>query len=216
VPLHGPPAAKRVSLATDPDGPRLAPGVAAALRQAADALTDAGYIVEERDAPELTRAMELYVQLMSAYGRVQEAQPPVEALASTSFVRFWATFHPHWTQAAGRPAFDPMMERARITQTWSAWMAETPLVLAPICPTPAFPVESDLDPDWSAGWPAALRMIVPVNLLGLPAVAVPILEFEGLPQAVQIIGPRFREDLCLDAATAIESRTPPLTPISAR
>lgn len=36
---------------------------------------------------------------------------------------------------------------------------------------------------------------------------------DGLPQAVQVIGPRYREDPCLDAAAAIEERCGPLTPI---
>jgi amidase len=35
----------------------------------------------------------------------------------------------------------------------------------------------------------------------------------GLPQGVQIIGPRYREDLCLYAAQAIEDRFGILTPI---
>jgi amidase len=38
----------------------------------------------------------------------------------------------------------------------------------------------------------------------------------GLPQAVQIIGPRFREDMCLAAAAAIEAGTGRLTPIDPR
>jgi hypothetical protein len=33
---------------------------------------------------------------------------------------------------------------------------------------------------------------------------------------VQIIGPRFREDLVLDAAEVIEARCPPMTPIDPR
>jgi amidase len=33
---------------------------------------------------------------------------------------------------------------------------------------------------------------------------------------VQIIGPRFREDLCLDAAAVVEAGTGPLTPIDPR
>jgi amidase len=56
-------------------------------------------------------------------------------------------------------------------------------------------------------------MAVAANLLGLPAVAVPVGESGGLPQVVQVIGPRFREDLCLAAAAAIEARVPRLTPI---
>ncbi|MFG6198853.1 amidase family protein [Nonomuraea sp. JJY05] len=89
-------------------------------------------------------------------------------------------------------------------------------VLAPICTGPAFAVGSELDDGRLARWPASLRMAWTVNILGLPAVAVPTGLAEGLPQGVQIIGPRFREDLCLDAADAIEARTPPLTPIAPR
>jgi len=109
-----------------------------------------------------------------------------------------------------------MLERDTIARTWSDWMKETPLVLAPICPRPAFPVGADLDPAWLAEWPAALRTITVVNLLGLPAVAVPIMESGGLPHGVQIIGPRFREDLCLDAAAAIEAGARRLTPLDPR
>jgi Asp-tRNA(Asn)/Glu-tRNA(Gln) amidotransferase A subunit family amidase len=35
-------------------------------------------------------------------------------------------------------------------------------------------------------------------------------------EAVQVIGPRYREDLCLDAATALEERVGVITPIDPR
>ena len=35
----------------------------------------------------------------------------------------------------------------------------------------------------------------------------------GLPQGVQVIGPKFREDLCLEAAEAIEARLGVISPI---
>lgn len=56
-------------------------------------------------------------------------------------------------------------------------------------------------------------MALAVNALGLPAVAVPVGLAHGLPQVVQLIGARYREDLCLDAAEAIEQRLGILTPI---
>jgi amidase len=55
-----------------------------------------------------------------------------------------------------------------------------------------------------------------VNALGLRAVALPVGMADGLPLAVQIIGPRYREDLCLAAAAAIEERLGVLTPIDPR
>ena len=57
-----------------------------------------------------------------------------------------------------------------------------------------------------------MRMVLAVSALGLPAVVLPVGIAGGLPQAVQLIGPRYREDLCLDAA-AIEDRLGILTPI---
>ena len=42
----------------------------------------------------------------------------------------------------------------------------------------------------------SFRLTGLVNLLGLPAAAVPVGVARGLPQGVQIIGDRYREDLC--------------------
>jgi amidase len=218
APLVGPPLATpiRVALARDPDGPVLAPELEAALQRAAEQLRDAGYSIGERRAPALLRASEIYTQIMYRWSRVQEVLPPVEGVASPEFARFWERFNPEWERARGKEAFDPMMERTTIARAWAEFMQETPLVLAPIASRPAFRVGEDLEPAWCAEWPARLRLIVVANLLGLPAVAVPTGEAGGLPQAVQIIGPRFREDLCLDAAEAIEARSPALTPVDPR
>jgi amidase len=61
-----------------------------------------------------------------------------------------------------------------------------------------------------------MQMTTAVNALGLPAVALPVGIQVGLPQAVQVIGPRYREDLCLDAGQAIEDRLDIITPIDPR
>jgi amidase len=83
-----------------------------------------------------------------------------------------------------------------------------------VCTDPAFEVGRDLE---GRGAVEALlrvmRLVVTVNLLGLPSVAVPTGVIGGLPQGVQLIGARFREDLCLDAAEAIENALGSVTPI---
>ena len=40
--------------------------------------------------------------------------------------------------------------------------------------------------------------------MGLPSAAVPMGLNEGVPYGLQIVGQRFREDMCLDAAEVIE------------
>jgi amidase len=215
APVNGPPLAApiRVAVTEDPAGLGVHLDVAAAVRRAAAALEDAGYAVEEREPPALERANEIYTQIMMRFGRTTEELPSTAGLVSRNFERFWEAWNPIWAASCGKPAYDPMSERGVIAYVWGVLMEETPLVLAPIATVPAFPLDAEYDREWLAGWPAALRMVVAVNLLGLPSVAVPVGEANGLPQAVQIIGPRFREDLCLDAAESIEARLGTITPI---
>ena len=52
--------------------------------------------------------------------------------------------------------------------------------------------------------------------MGLPAACVPTGVIDGLPVGAQIMSRRFREDLCLDAAEAIEMDLGIITPIDPR
>lgn len=51
------------------------------------------------------------------------------------------------------------------------------------------------------------------NLLGLPAVALPMGVVDGLPTGVQIYADRWREDPCPKAAAIIEAQVEPIMPI---
>jgi amidase len=60
-----------------------------------------------------------------------------------------------------------------------------------------------------------MRPVTPANLLGLPSACVPA-GFDtasNLPIGVLLTGRRLREDLCLDAAEAVETRVGLATPI---
>src|SRR2546423_14520181 len=61
-------------------------------------------------------------------------------------------------------------------------------------------------PEGTAATMELMRPVAPANLLGLPSACVPAgLDAEtGLPVGVLLTGARLREDLCLDAAEAIE------------
>ena len=59
-----------------------------------------------------------------------------------------------------------------IGAAWTGFLQEHPIVLSPVCCERPWIVGEDIDRvDEIAG---AMRMVVPVNVLGLPACAVPV------------------------------------------
>ena len=218
LPLGGPPVGRpiRVSVVADPSGRGVDPDIANAVARAADALADAGYAVEEGEPPSLQRAAEVYFQIL-AIPRNEGVANPMDDLASKDYIRFTRAVEGAFEAAGGEPAPDAFGERHALARAWGEFQEQRPLILAPVATVPACPVGFDLrEGDDAVAWIRALRMIVVVNLLGLPSVALPTGEANGLPHGVQIIGPRYREDLCLDAAEAVEERLGAITPIDPR
>ena len=204
----------RVALVVDPSGQGVSAQVASGVRRAAEVLTAAGYAVEEIEPPELAMAAKNWNDILGAEVRVMwQLMSP---LVSDDANRFMDMF------LAGNPPLEmgefvqTFTARQALGRAWSEFQETYPLIVAPICTEPPFAVGDDLKEDRIQAIAAAMRMILPINLLGLPAVAVPTGVADGLPQAVQVIGRRFREDLCLDAAEAIESACGLLTPIDPR
>jgi amidase len=106
--------------------------------------------------------------------------------------------------------------RQSLLRAWGEFQERHPLILAPIFTDLPFEVGTDLADGRVAQTIRGMRMTLAVNALGLPAVALPVGITEGLPQSVQVIGPRYREDMCLDAAAAVEDRVGIITPIDPR
>lgn len=214
APLTGPPLlrAPRVALVVDPAGQGVSPQVAAGVRRAAEGLAAAGYAVEEVEPPEVLRAAGAFLDLLLA--DLQILWPHMSPLGSADANRFISgcfDLHHPVDAATHLQAF---LTRRAVARAWAAFQDEHPLILAPVATEPPFAVGADLDPDPDHGLPAILRsmrMTLAVSLLGVPALAVPAGIGDGLPQVVQVVGPRFREDLCLAAGEAIESARGELT-----
>jgi len=209
---YAPVAPRRVAVAlwdgVDPD-------VAAGVRRAAQALESAGYEVDEAEPPRVDEVRDIWLGILVSEFR--GAWPQIAPVASADAARF--------VELAFEivPALDPAshgmayVERQGIAREWAEWMVDTPLVLAPVCAQPPFEVGYDISSlEAASALVDSMRMIAPANALGLPASAVPVGEGGGLPQGVQLIGPRWREDLCLDAAQAIEDALGTMTPIDPR
>ena len=86
------------------------------------------------------------------------------------------------------------------------WHEKYDLLLSPVTPTAAPPVDtlynSDAFPRWTKGAPYTL----PCNLTGQPAASMPAgLTKAGLPVGIQLIGPPRADHLVLRAMRAYES-----------
>jgi aspartyl-tRNA(Asn)/glutamyl-tRNA(Gln) amidotransferase subunit A len=96
--------------------------------------------------------------------------------------------------------------RSRLARQLALWHEKYDLLLAPVTPTAAPPVEtlynSEAFPRWTKGAPYTL----PFNLTGQPAASMPAgITQAGLPVGLQIIGPPRADGLVLRAMRAYES-----------
>jgi len=202
-----------VARAEDLGGVAPSKPVADALAQAARALRDAGYEVVEDRTPGFARAFELWFEmLIPEFRRFMHADFERDGDAGIrTAMRYVLDNVPEKDAASHLRA---LAERTRLIREWNLFLTHTPLVLTPVCTE--LPYAHGFDVESAARtlrlWrEAATLMAVPV--LGLPGMAVPTGLAGGLPVGVQIVGPRFREDLTLAAAEAIEARAPRLTPV---
>jgi amidase len=106
-------------------------------------------------------------------------------------------------------------ERARLLRAWGLFFEKYPLVVGPVSTEPPFEIGFDVkDAEATRKLLAAQRLLVAINMMGLPATAVPVGRAQnGLPLGVQVIGGRYQEMLTLDGAEAIEARCGVKTPI---
>jgi amidase len=217
VPISGAtlPNPLRVGVATDPSGHGVDPAVAAGVRRVANVLADAGYAVEEVALPVVIEASEVWLTLVLAEIRMMWSL--FEAIISDDAQRFLSTaleLGEPLEQAAYDTAF---MTRQGIARTWTQFQSDIPLVVGPVATQLPFEVGADLGGSDNVEWiRRTLDLTLLCNCLGLPAVALPVGTEHGLPIGVQIIGPRYREDLCLTAAWEVERALGTITPIDPR
>ncbi|WP_405922240.1 amidase [Streptomyces sp. NBC_00122] len=212
-PLRGP---VKVAVVADPGGHGVHPTVRAAVEAAAGALSAAGYDVREvADVPRLDEALD-------AYGRITVTEfaptwPAVRGLLGEGGDRYIGMAMERTPPASADELVKLMGTWMSIRRSWAEFLHEYPLLLGPSFTEP--PVEPGLESRDRAGRDrvaSGMRLCTATSFAGVPAVAVPTGPADGLPCGVQIVGRAFREDLCLDAAQAVEDRLGVLTPIDPR
>jgi amidase len=214
APLEGPPREKRAAICLRPDGLETAKEVSDAVADAGKRLQRAGWIVEEITAiPPFAEAADLQMKLWlsDGYPALRDAAEREGDPGALAILR-------DQEQVARKldlAVFSKLLtRRATLVRAWELFFETYAVIVMPPCGELPFEWQLDLKDN------ASLHRVLRAQM---PQIALPFISMPGLtvstglvgrvPVGVQIVGGRYREDLCLAAGEAIEAGGVPPSPI---
>lgn len=214
LPFHGAGRLPRkIALCFDPAGVGMHTSVRAHLEKAAGILVEAGYEVEEKGPPDVAAAAQAWNDYAQGEARIsltQVIQKDGDELSRRAF-ELMMNRTPNLDVHS---LMQISASRATFLRRWQIFMESHPLVLCPVAMEPALPYGVDVESDASVDRLYRSHVFLfATAFLGLPCISVPTGFVDGVPMGVQIIGPRFREDMVLDAAQVIEEACGISTPL---
>ncbi len=221
----------RVGIVTELMGEGIHPDVLERVREAADALADAGAKVDDVSVPAVTYGLSAYYLIAPAeassnlarfdgvrYGLRVDAETTNEMMVASRTAGFGDEVKRRimlGTYALSAGYYDAFYGQAQKVRTlicrdFEAAYQDFDVLLSPTSPTTAFDIGAIADP---------LTMYlndtctIPSNLAGHPAVSVPFgTGADGLPVGVQVLAPALDEVTMFRAAAALEVAAPGRSP----
>lgn len=213
APLVGEPMPRRAAVCLRPDGMDTAPEICEALLASAAKLRDAGWVVDEVDSlPPIEEAVRVQMTLWLGDGydaqlAAAEREGDAGALAVLKGQQDLAR------SISLQDLSGALAKRSAIVRAWQVYFHQQySVVLLP--ESAELPFEDNLDLKDAASYERMWKAQGPQ--IGLAVAAMPGLALAtGLvrgntPVGIQILAARYREDVCLEAAEAIEARSPAL------
>ena len=195
----------RLGHALNPWGSPIAPAVVRAMTRAVEAARAAGHEVIEIDPPHAAETFEVWGRLLVTENEILSRQA-IYAMGSAPFQRVAEKMSARFDgglDVAGVLA--ALQRRAVLQRAWALMFDGIDALILPTSLIPPF--ENDLDFTEPERFPAILEAQAPlctVNVLGLPAVAIPT-HLEGtVPLGVQIVAAMHDDALALDIAETLE------------
>ncbi len=102
-------------------------------------------------------------------------------------------------------------QRTRANEAMAAVFDDVDLIICATNPDVAYPADSSLNllvGDRQVGPENNGLLTIPANIVGNPAISVPVEQFDGLPVGMQIIGRHHADQLLLDLAAVAERERP--------
>lgn len=199
----------RVAWYTDDGVAPVTEETARAVAAAARALSDAGLKVEEQRPPHVERGNELWVKVFSRASVVQlRGLYKGRENEGGSFVSWRLGTADHTPAPPLDEYIAGWMERDRLREELVQWMETTPIIIAPVGATPAYPHDTlKVTVNGSTfGTFKAFSYAQTFSVFNLPVVTIPAGKSnDGLPIGVQIAGLPFAEEMILAAAEIIEA-----------
>ncbi len=227
-------AGVRVGLVREFAGEGAEPGVAAAVREAVEALVKLGAEVVEVSCPHFAYALPAYYLIAPSecssnlarfdgvrYG-LRVGDDGTRALEEVMSLTREAGFGPEvkrriiiGTYALSSGYYDAYYGQAQkvrtlISRDFTAAFEQVDVLVAPTTPFVAFPMGSRTSDPYQMY--LADLYTIPSNLYGGPALSVPCGLSEGLPVGLQVMAPTMADDRMYRIAAALETVIPPLTP----
>ena len=194
----------KVALARATCGYAIDPSITAALERSAEILEQAGYRVEEVDPPLLDEAAADALPCLFGETNILLGED-IKKYGSATMTRMFDEYFDRLGCYQPTDLLQAMSRRTRYTRAWNVFMEEYPLILTPFMMRPTYEWDEDArGADIAEDIFRSSAYSWTINFLGLPAGIAPAGYHDGLPISVQIVGRRFREDLCIDAVEAIE------------
>ncbi|NBQ99025.1 MAG: indole acetimide hydrolase [Actinobacteria bacterium] len=205
----------RVAVLAEPPGGSTHPGVAAAVRAAADALSDAGHDVVEATPPDYELSFLLWAAML--FTELHDIRDQIDAVMGEGGRKLIANALDMFPKMSSLEYYVVHSQRDGVARRWGTWFVDHPVLLSPTWSQPAFVADWDISGEaGSLGTLELMRPVLPGNLLGLPCAVVPGGMADGLPVGVQVIGDRYTDLRVLSVAQQIEDARGIITPIDPR
>jgi amidase len=203
----------RVAVVADPPGGSTHPEIVAAIRGAADALSDAGAAVVDATPPSFERALELWSIILLQ--EIHANKPLLDLVMGDDGKKFLSFGAEMFPEISVPELMAALTDRNRVDREWHGFLTDYDVVLMPTWAQPPFELGFDVESIENALVVLELlRPVMPANVLGLPAAVVPVGMADGMPVGAQLVGRKFADLTCLAAAELLERHFGTITPIT--